>query len=103
MMPNPSEVDTTSAQRQQDASLHQAAWPDMLSSLHVAYGDLTRTQLEVVGRIIRANRAAGALLECELATLAGKLFADICPTADVPTTPWRLLVRASNGVLTEAT
>jgi PAS domain-containing protein len=74
----------------------------MLSNLYVAYGDLTRSQLElerrmaeidetrelferviesmsealflmdVVGRIIRANRAAGALLECELVTLAGQ-------------------------------
>jgi hypothetical protein len=51
MTPNPSEADTTSDQRQQDASLHQAAWPDMLSSLHVAYGDLTRTQLELERRM----------------------------------------------------
>jgi PAS domain-containing protein len=89
MTPNPGEAHTTSGQPQQDASLHQAAWPDMLSSLHVAYGDLARTQLElehrmgeidetrelferviesmsealfvmdVAGRIIRANRARG--------------------------------------------
>jgi hypothetical protein len=45
MTPNPPEADTASGQQQQDASLHQAAWPDMLGSLHVAYGDLTRTRL----------------------------------------------------------
>jgi PAS domain S-box-containing protein len=131
MMPNPGEAHTTSGQQQHDASLHQAAWPDMLTSLLVAYGDLTRTQLElerrmieidetrelferviesisealfpmdVAGRIIRVNRAAGALLECELATLIGKLFGHICPTADVPATPWRLLERAPNGMLTD--
>jgi PAS domain S-box-containing protein len=57
--------------------------------------------MDVAGRIIRANRAAGALLQRELATLIGKFFGHICPTADVPTTPWRLLERASNGVLTD--
>jgi two-component system, LuxR family, sensor kinase FixL len=131
MMPNPCEAESASGQQQQDASLHQAAWPDMLSSLHVAYGDLARTKLElerrmseidetrelferviesmsealflmdVAGRIIRTNRAAGALLECELATLVGQLFVHMCPTADVPATPWRLLERAPNGVLTD--
>jgi PAS domain S-box-containing protein len=57
--------------------------------------------MDVTGRIIRANRAAGALLECELATLIGKRFVHTCRTTDVPATPWRLLERAPNGVLTD--
>jgi PAS domain S-box-containing protein len=52
--------------------------------------------MDVAGRIIRVNRAASALLECELATLIGKLFGHICPTADVPTTPWRYLSRTGH-------
>jgi PAS domain S-box-containing protein len=129
-MPEPPEGRSMPDQHRQDASLHQAAWPDMLSSLHVAYADLTRTQLELqrrmteidetrelferviesmsealflmdaMGRIVRVSRAAGALLECELEALLGKPFAHICPTADMPATPWRLLERAANGVLT---
>jgi hypothetical protein len=51
MMPEPPEGRSMPDQHRQDASLHQAAWPDMLSSLHVAYADLTRTQLELQRRM----------------------------------------------------
>jgi two-component system, LuxR family, sensor kinase FixL len=123
------QVQSTPGPRRQQASLHQAAWLDMLTNLHVAYAELTRAQLEVerrmaetnetrelferviesmsealflmdvAGRISRVNRAAGALLECELGALLGKSFTDVCPTADIPATPWRLLARAPNGTL----
>jgi PAS domain-containing protein len=43
--------------------------------------------MDVAGRIIRVNRAAGSLLECQLATLIDKFFGHMCPTADVSATP----------------
>jgi PAS domain S-box-containing protein len=131
MDPTLPEIRSTLDQPRQEASLHEAAWPDMLNSLHVAYSELTRTQLEIerrmhennearefferviesmsealflmntAGRILRVNRAAGVLLACEPAALLGKSFNDICPIDDVPATPWRLLTRAPSGQLSD--
>jgi PAS domain S-box-containing protein len=122
---------STPAQPRQDTPLHKAGWRDMLSSLHIAYTDLTRTQLELerrmaenseardffarviesmsealflisaAGRIIRVNRASGVLLECEPSGLLGKPFHDICLMADVPATPWRLVSQAPSGQLSD--
>ncbi len=44
-------------QPRQDTSLHEAAWPDMLNSLHAAYSELTRTQLELERRMHENNEA----------------------------------------------
>jgi two-component system, LuxR family, sensor kinase FixL len=115
-------------QGHQATSLHEAAWPDILTNLHVAYAELTHTQLElerrigeidetrelfervvesmaealflmdVTGRIVRVNRAAAALLERAEPALLGQAFADICGTT-VPATPWQVLERAPNGIL----
>jgi len=79
--------------------LHEAAWPDMFANLQSAYAELTNTQFELErrtaeiaetrdvfqqvvssmsealfltdrsGRVIRANPAAAALLECNEAAL----------------------------------
>lgn len=115
-------------QIQEVATLHTAAWPDMLTNLHVAYADLTRTQVELkrraaeieetralferviesmsealflmdaAGRIIRVNRAASALLERDTATLLGQPFTEVYAAADVPATPWQLLTLAPSGM-----
>jgi len=122
-------VSSLQVQTSQATSLHEAAWPDMLTNLHVAYADLTRTQLELeqrateidetrklferviesmsealflmdtVGRILRVNGAAAALLERQSDALLGQPFAAVCTTADIPSTPWQLLARAPHGIL----
>ena len=101
----------------------------MLTNLHVAYAELTRTQLEneqrvaeidetrelferviesmsealflmdATGRVIRVNRAAGALLKRQEAELLGQPFAAVCGTAAIPATPWQLLEQAPSGTL----
>jgi PAS domain S-box-containing protein len=126
---NPVTVGSEPVQTGQAASLHEAAWPDMLTNLHVAYAELTQTQLElerrmgeinetrelfervvesmaealflmdVTGRIIRVNRTAGELLECDEAALLGAPFAEICATTAIPATPWQLLECAPSGIL----
>jgi PAS domain S-box-containing protein len=113
----------------QAVSLHEAAWPDMLTNLHVAYAELTQTQIElerrmgetdetrelfervvesmaealflidVTGRVVRVNRAAEELLGHAKTALLGASFAAICGTTAVPATPWQLLERVPNGVL----
>jgi hypothetical protein len=37
MDPDTITVGSTPIQRRQEASLHEAAWPDILTNLHVAY------------------------------------------------------------------
>ena len=44
-------------QTSQATALHEAAWPDMLTNLHVAYADLTRTQLELEQRATEIDEA----------------------------------------------
>jgi two-component system, LuxR family, sensor kinase FixL len=126
---NPVAVGSEPVQTRRAASLHEAAWPDMLTNLHVAYAELTHTQLElerrmgeinetrelfervvesmteilflmdVTGRIIRVNRAAAELFECDEAALLGVPFAELCDTTAIPATPWQLLERAPSGIL----
>jgi len=114
---NPVTAGSEPVQSHQAASLHEAAWPDMLTNLHVAYAELTHTQLElerrmgeidearelfervvesmtealflmdVTGRIIRVNRAARELLDRDEAALLGAPFAEICATTAIPATP----------------
>ena len=126
---NPATAGAEPVQPHHAASLHEAAWPDMLTNLHVAYAELTQTQLElerrmgeidetrelfervvesmtealflmdVTGRIIRVNRAARELLERDEAALLGAPFVDICATTAIPATPWQLLARAPSGIL----
>jgi PAS domain S-box-containing protein len=129
MAPDTATASSLQGQTFQAASLHAAAWPDMLTNLHVAYADLTRTQLELeqqateidearelferviesmsealflmdtTGRIVRVNGAATALLERQGEALLGQPFAAVCTTTAIPSTPWQLLARAPNGVL----
>ncbi len=84
--------------------LHEAAWPDMFANLQSAYAELTNAQFELErrtaeiaetrdlfqqvissmsealfltdrsGRVIRANPAAAALLECPETTILGAPF-----------------------------
>lgn len=118
-----------SSQIGQAGSLHEAAWPDMLTDLYVAYAELTRTQLDLeyrmreidearqlfervvesmaealflmdtTGRIVKANRAAGELLERDLTTVIGETFTTICASTAIPATPWQLLEQTPSGVL----
>lgn len=122
-------ANATEDQGQPAPSLHTAAWPDMLTNLHVAYADLTRAQselerrvteieetralferviesmsealflLDVAGRITRVNRAASALLGCDSATLSNQPFAAACAAPDIPATPWQLLAQTPSGSL----
>ena len=108
---------------------HETTWPDMFINLQTAYSELTRAQFELerrgaeieaerdlfleviesmsdawllmdrTGRVIRANPAAGALLECQATELLGRSFADICGSTAIPATPWQLLERAPSGRL----
>jgi hypothetical protein len=68
MMPNPGEAHTTSGQQQQDASLYQAACPDMLSSL--LKGKQIPTYLVALGDHLTQERAS--VLK-ELSSLSGKI------------------------------
>ncbi|MBI3461994.1 MAG: PAS domain S-box protein, partial [Planctomycetes bacterium] len=110
--------------------LLHAALPDMFANLQTAYAELTRTEFELerraaeleeardlfqqviesmsealflmdrTGRVLRTNRAAGTLLDCDSAALAGRPFEQVWGNHEIPTTPWRLLERAPNGKLT---
>ena len=110
--------------------LHEAAWPDMFANLQSAYAELTNTQFELErrtaeiaetrdvfqqvvssmsealfltdrsGRVIRANPAAAALLECNEAALIGRPLTSICNSEVVPATPWKLIEMAPGGKLT---
>jgi PAS domain S-box-containing protein len=129
MEPNTITVGSTPVQTRQAASLHEAAWPDMLTNLHVAYTELTRTQheleqrigevnetrelferviesmaealfvMDATGRIIKVNRTAAELVERDATTLLGAPLADICASTAIPATPWQLLARAPGGIL----
>jgi len=110
--------------------LHEAAWPDMFANLQSAYAELTNTQFELErrtaeiaetrdvfqqvvssmsealfltdrsGRVIRANPAAAALLECSEAALIGRPLTSVCNSEAVPATPWKLIEMAPGGKLT---
>ena len=109
--------------------LHETAWPDMFVNLQTAYAELTRAKFELerrtaeidagrelflrviesmsealflmdrLGRVVRVNPAAAALLECDEAELVGWLFADVCGSEEIPATPWQLLEHAPSGRL----
>lgn len=117
------------ARLQRAASLHQAAWPDMFANLQAAYAELTQTRIElerrmaeiddirdlferviesmsemlflvdVTGDVLQVNQAASALLGRAKADLIDRPLSEIFSTAEIPATPWQLLVRASSGVL----
>lgn len=110
--------------------MQDAAWPDMFANLQSAYAELTNAQFELErrtveiaetrdlfqqvvssmtealfltdrsGRVIRANPAAGALLEYTEDSIIGHSLAVVCGTEDIPATPWKLLEIAPNGRLT---
>ncbi len=109
------------------SSLHEAAWPDMFANLQSAYAELTHTEsklerraaeleeardlfqqviesmseslflLDLTGKVVRANRAAGELLGSDSKTLVGRRFGDLCGNSDIPTTPWALQERLRSG------
>lgn len=110
--------------------LHEAAWPDMFANLQSAYAELTNTQFELErrtaeiaetrdvfqqvvssmsealfltdrsGRVVRANPAAAALLECSETALIGRPLTAVCNSEAIPATPWKLLEMAPEGKLT---
>lgn len=110
--------------------LHEAAWPDMFANLQSAYAELTNTQFELErrtaeiaetrdvfqqvvssmsealfltdrsGRVIRANPAAAALLECSETSLIGRPLTAVCNSESIPATPWKLMEIAPGGKLT---
>lgn len=107
--------------------LHEAAWPDMFANLQSAYAELTNAQFELErrtaeiaetrdlfqqvissmsealfltdrsGRVIRANPAAAALLECQETSILGRPLNSVCGTDEIPTTPWKLMEIAPTG------
>jgi PAS domain S-box-containing protein len=111
-------------------NLHDAAWPDMFANLQSAYAELTNSQLELErrtseiaetrdlfeqvissmsealfltdrsGRVIRANPAAAALLECPETFIPGRHLTAVCGSVEIPATPWKLMEIAPSGRLT---
>ena len=107
--------------------LHEAAWPDMFANLQSAYAELNNAQLELErraaevaetrdlfqqvissmsealfltdrsGRVIRANPAAAALLECQETSIQGRPLTAVCGAEDIPATPWKLMEMAPTG------
>lgn len=110
--------------------LHEAAWPDMFANLQSAYAELTNAQFELErrtaeisetrdlfqqvissmsealfltdrsGRVIRANPAAAALLECQETSILGRPLTAVCGSDDIPATPWKLMEIAPTGRIT---
>ncbi|QQS47389.1 MAG: PAS domain S-box protein [Acidobacteriota bacterium] len=110
--------------------LHEAAWPDMFANLQSAYSELTNAQFELErrtaeiaetrdlfqqvvssmsealfltdrsGRVIRANPAAAALLECPETSILGRPLTAVCGSEEIPATPWKLMELAPTGRLT---
>ncbi len=110
--------------------LHEAAWPDMFANLQSAYAELTNAQFELErrtaeisetrdlfqqvissmsealfltdrsGRVIRANPAAAALLECAETSILGRPLTAVCGSDDIPATPWKLMEIAPTGRIT---
>ncbi len=110
--------------------LHEAAWPDMFANLQSAYAELTNAQFELErrtaeisetrdlfqqvissmsealfltdrsGRVIRANPAAAALLECVETSILGRPLTAVCGSDDIPATPWKLMEIAPTGRIT---
>lgn len=110
--------------------LHEAAWPDMFANLQSAYAELTNAQFELErrtaeisetrdlfqqvissmsealfltdrsGRVIRANPAAAALLECQETSILGRPLTSVCGSDDIPATPWKLMEIAPTGRIT---
>lgn len=110
--------------------LHEAAWPDMFANLQSAYAELTNAQFELErrtaeisetrdlfqqvissmsealfltdrsGRVIRANPAAAALLECPETSILGRPLTAVCGSDDIPATPWKLMEIAPTGRIT---
>lgn len=109
--------------------LHQLAWPDMFANLQSAYAELTNAQFELErraaevaetrdlfqqvissmsealfltdrsGRLIRANPAAAALLECAETSILGRPLSSVCSSEDIPATPWKLMEISPSGRL----
>ncbi len=107
--------------------LHEAAWPDMFANLQSAYAELTNAQFELErraaevaetrdlfqqvissmsealfltdrsGRVIRANPAAAALLECQETSILGRPLTTVCGSEELPATPWKLMEIAPTG------
>ncbi len=105
---------TDTAGESHPQSLHQAAWPDMFANLQTAYAELTHTEFELerraaeieeardlfqqviesmsealfvmdlTGRVVRANCAAGELLGSDVTELVGQRFDDVCPGGRIP-------------------
>ncbi len=110
--------------------LREAAWPDMFANLQSAYAELTNSQFELErrtaeiaetrdlfqqvvssmteavfltdrsGRVIRANPAAAALLECLESSILGRPLTVVCGSDAIPATPWKLMEIAPTGRLT---
>lgn len=110
--------------------LHEAAWPDMFANLQSAYAELTNAQFELErrtaeisetrdlfqqvissmsealfltdrsGRVIRANPAAAALLECQETSILGRPLTAVCGSDEIPATPWKLMEIAPTGRIT---
>src|SRR5215470_5573319 len=110
--------------------LHEAAWPDMFANLQSAYAELTNAQFELErrtaeisetrdlfqqvissmsealfltdrsGRVIRANPAAAALLECQETSILGRPLTAVCGSDEIPATSWKLMEIAPTGRIT---
>ena len=118
---------TDAAGESDPQSLHQAAWPDMFANLQTAYAELTHSEselerraaeieeardlfqqviesmsealfvMDLTGRVVRANRAAGELLGGGVTELVGQRFDDVCPGGRIPSTPWRVQEHLGRG------
>lgn len=122
-------TDTTDRE-EEARRLHEAAWPDMFANLQSAYAELTNAQFELErrtaeiaetrdlfqqvissmsealfltdrsGRVIRANPAAAALLECQETSILGRPLTSVCGSDEIPATPWKLMELAPTGRVT---
>ncbi|MDX1520772.1 MAG: ATP-binding protein [Anaerolineae bacterium] len=131
MTDQPLELNPNSEPSLPGAALHEAAWPDMFANLQTAYAELTETKVElerrvveiddirdlfervvesmsealflmdVTGRVIQVNQAAGRLLARDKAELTGQLLPDLLAASDIPATPWDLLGRSPQGMLSD--
>lgn len=113
------------------SALHEAAWPDMFANLQTAYAELTETKVElerrvveiddirdlferviesmsealflmdVTGRVIQVNQAAGSLLGRDKAELVDQHLSHLFNTTEIPATPWELLGHSPSGTLSD--
>jgi PAS domain S-box-containing protein len=57
--------------------------------------------MDVTGRVVQVNQAAGDLLGYNSDSLVDMPFIEVMGTTEIPATPWQLLERASNGMMSD--